>query len=135
MSIQSLDHLILATSDIAAAAQAWRETFGLDATPPYHPKGSSLQLSQLALSVGAFLELAQPTAEDHRVARFISDRSEGMFSISLQVDDLDATIADLQAHGVDVSDPEPGAWPNTRLARIPRATAHGVAVQLIERLP
>jgi hypothetical protein len=50
----------------------------------------------------------------------------------LEVDDLDATVAELRSRTVDVSDPEPGAWPNTRLARIPRGSAHGVAIQLIE---
>jgi hypothetical protein len=81
----------------------------------------------------AFLELAQPTSDAHRVARFLADRGEGMFSISVAVDDLDATVAGLRSRSVQVSDPEPGAWPGTRLARIPRGSANGVAIQLIER--
>ena len=71
----------------------------------------------------------------HRLARFIADRGEGMFSISLEVDDLDTAVAELRAKDIPVSDPEPGSWPGTRLARVPRASAHGVAVQMIERAP
>jgi catechol 2,3-dioxygenase-like lactoylglutathione lyase family enzyme len=142
MTVRRLDHLIFATSDLAAAARAWLEAFGLAAEPPYQPDGSHLQLARLPLPAGpalsgvegTFLELAQPATADHRLARFIADRGEGMFSISIEVDDLDATVAELRARAVDAGDPEPGAWPNTRLARIPRASAHGVAIQLIERL-
>jgi len=133
MSIRQLDHIILATSDIAAAAQAWLATFDLQAEATYQPERSHLDLAKLPLGAGAFLELARPTTDDHRVARFIADRGEGMFSISLEVDDLDATLTEFRSRSVDVSDPEVGAWPNTRLARIPRANAHGVAIQLIER--
>lgn len=131
--IRKLDHIVLATSDIATAAQAWLAAFDLSAEAPYHPGGSHLELAKLPLDAGAFLELAHPTTGDHRVAHFIAERGEGMFSISLDVDDIDATVAELCSRAVDVSDPEPGAWPNTRLARIPRASAHGVAIQLIER--
>jgi catechol 2,3-dioxygenase-like lactoylglutathione lyase family enzyme len=133
MTIRRLDHIVLATSDIAQAAQAWLAAFDVQAEPPYRPDGSHMELAKLPLAAGAFLELARPTTDDHRIARFIADRGEGMFSISLHVDDIDKTVADLRSRGVDVSDPEPGAWPNTRLARIPRAAANGVAVQLIER--
>jgi catechol 2,3-dioxygenase-like lactoylglutathione lyase family enzyme len=131
--IRKLDHIVLATSDIAAAAQAWLAAFDVHAETPYQPDGSHMELAKLPLDAGAFLELAHPTTDDHRVARFISGRGEGMFSISVEVDDIDATVALFRSRGVDVSDPEPGAWPNTRLARIPRANAHGVAIQLIER--
>jgi methylmalonyl-CoA/ethylmalonyl-CoA epimerase len=138
----TLDHLVLAVRDLAAAGEAWSRTLGLRAEVPYTPENSHLALSRL-LTGGAggppshaeeaFLELAQPTTADHRVARFLDERGEGMFSISLRVDDLDATVAALRARGLPVSDPELGAWPDTRLARIPRARAHGVAIQLIER--
>jgi catechol 2,3-dioxygenase-like lactoylglutathione lyase family enzyme len=128
-----LDHIVLATSDIAAAARAWLDALGLNAEPPYHPEGSHLQLARIPLDDGAFLELAHPTTDTHRLARFLASRGEGMFSISIAVDDLDATVAGLRSRGVNVTDPEAGAWPNTRLARIPRASAHGVAIQLLER--
>ena len=140
--IRQLDHLVFATDDIAAAAAGWLRAFAIAAEPPYQPEGSHLQLTRLLLGAGpalsgveaAFLELARPTTDNHRIARFLAGRGEGMFSISLAVDDLDATVAELRSRAVDVSDPEPGAWPDTRLARIPRASAHGVAIQLIERL-
>ena len=138
MTIQRLDHLVLAVQAIDDAATAWRDALGLPATAPRQPVGTRMQLAALPLDSergGGFLELVQPTDRSHRVARFLADRGEGMFSISLEVDDLDATVRDLRARGLPVSDPEPGVIPETRVARIPRANAHGVAIQLIERSP
>ncbi len=137
MRLQRLDHLVFAVQELEQAADAWARTFGLRAEPPYRPERSHLELARLPLGEpdgdGAFLELARPRRADHRVARHIAEWGEGMFSISVQVDDLDAAVRELRAKGVTVSDPQPGVWPDTRVARIRRASAHGVAVQLIER--
>ena len=144
MTIERLDHLVLAVQDITNALASWQHTLDLSAEPSYHPDATNMLLAFLpldrdrggpALSAveGAFIELVQPTDPSHRVARFLADRGEGMFSISLQVDDLDAAVRDLRARGLPVSDPEPGVLPNTRVARIPRAQGHGLAIQLIER--
>jgi len=145
--IERLDHLIIAVQTLHEAADSWARVLGLQADAPYHPDGSHLELARLPLSdraeggpvlsnvEGAYLELAQPTTDQHRVARFIAERGEGMFSVSLEVDDLDSAVRDLRARSLPASDPEPGPWPRTRLARIPRASAHGVPIQLIQRAP
>ena len=137
MRLQRLDHLVLAVQDLAQAAVAWGEVFGLQAEQTYRPEGAQMELALLPVGepdrLGAFLELVQATAEDHRVARFIDERGQGMFSISIQVDDLDGAVRELRTKGVDVSQPEVGPLPDTRVARIPPEAAHGVPVQLIER--
>ena len=132
MSIERLDHVVLAVDDIAAAADAWAHTFDLRAGPPERPAGTHMELAFLPLE-NAFLELVRATTASHRVAQHVAEQGEGMFSLSLQVDDLAAAVATLRDKGLTVSDPEPGVLPETRVARIPRASAHGVAVQLIER--
>ena len=137
MKVERLDHLVLAVEELQQAAAAWAQAFGLEAEPTFRPEGSHLELAALPLGGrdgrGAFLELATATTEDHRVARHVAQWGEGMFSMSVEVEDLDATVRELRAKGVTVSGPEAGALPESRVARIPRASAHGVAVQLIER--
>ncbi len=153
MTIQRLDHLVLAVQAVTDATAAWRATLDLPSTTPHQPAGTHLLLADLALADDvpdpAFLELVadigwrelalsdakalERLPRSRRVARFLADRGEGMFSISLQVDDLGATVAALRARGLPISDPEPGVIPGTRVARIPRANAHGVAIQLIKR--
>ncbi|MFQ5473566.1 MAG: hypothetical protein ACE5FA_11885, partial [Dehalococcoidia bacterium] len=61
------------------------------------------------------------------------ERGEGLFSLSLEVDNLDDAVTYLRDKGAKVSDPEDGIWPNTRIARVNQSSTHGVSIQLIER--
>ncbi len=137
MNITRLDHLVLSAADSSEVAAAWREVFGLRAQPALRPDGSDLELTPLPLAGhdrgGAFLELVQALTADHRVAASIDENGEGMFSLSLQVDDLDAAVRELREAGVTVSGPEPGLLPDPRVVRFAPAATNGVALQLIER--
>jgi hypothetical protein len=81
----------------------------------------------------AFVQLAQPLTADHPLAAFMDERGEGMFSLSIEVDDIEATVAELRGCGVQVSDSEAGMLEGTRIARISRQSAHGVEIHLLER--
>lgn len=145
MNVTRLDHLVLSAADSSEVAAAWREVFGLRAQPALRPDGSDLELTPLPLAGhdrgGAFLELVQALTADHRVAASIDENGEGMFSLSLEVDDLDAAVRELREAGVTVSGPEPGLLPDTRarperrrrVARFGPAATNGVELQLIER--
>ena len=129
---RALDHVVLSTSDSFATAAKWSDALGLQVLETHQPEGSHLRLAKLPVG-SAFVELAQPLTADHRLARSIDERGPGMFSISVEVDDLDAAVADLRSKGVPVSDAEEGVWRGTRLARINKQAANGVSIQLIER--
>lgn len=129
---KALDHLVVSTSDIQATAQKWADTLGLRAEPAYEPEGARFLLGKLPAG-NSFVELVQPLTEDHRIATTIAERGQGMFSISIEVDDLEAAVVDLRAKGATVSDIEPGVFPNTRVARINKAGTNGVSMQLIQR--
>jgi catechol 2,3-dioxygenase-like lactoylglutathione lyase family enzyme len=131
-TLLALDHVVVSTPDLMATAAKWVQTLGLEVTEGTRPEGAHFKLAKLPAG-NAFIELVEPLTEDHRVARSIAERGPGMFSLSLQVDDLDAAVADLRAKGVAVSDPEAGVWPGTRVARINKGAANGVSVQLLER--
>ena len=75
----------------------------------------------------------QPVEEKGRFYEQFKERGEGFFSISIEVDDLDAAVGYLREKGARVSEPEPGIWPGSRVARVSRSSAHGVSLQLIER--
>jgi methylmalonyl-CoA/ethylmalonyl-CoA epimerase len=130
--LKRLDHVVIAVRELEEAARTWEGNLGLKVERVFQPAGSRIRLASL-LAGNAFLELAQPLAPDHRLAAFMDERGEGLFSLSIEVDDLEAAVAELRGRGVQVSDPEPGVWEGTRLARISRGSAHGVAIQLLER--
>jgi methylmalonyl-CoA epimerase len=131
-NLKALDHVVLAATDADAAAARFRDVLGLGTRDIVEPEGTHMRIADIPAG-NCFVEIVQPLTEDHRVARRIAERGPGMFSIAVEVDDLDAALADLRAKGVRVSDAEPGVWPGTRIARINRSATSGVSIQLIER--
>ena len=130
--LKRLAPVAVAVKELEEAARAWEHNLGLKAERVVQPEGSNLKLAMLPAG-NAFVELAQALAPEHRLAAFVEERGEGMFSLSIEVDDLEATVAELRGRDVQVSDPEPGVLEGTRVARISPQSAHGVPIQLIER--
>ncbi len=128
-----IDHVVIATEDLADAAAKWERNLGLRAAETVsRPLGSGFQAARLPVG-DAFVELVQPVEETGRFAAQFRERGEGFFSISIEVDDLDGAVSYLRGKGARVSDPEQGIWPGSRVARVNRSSAHGVSLQLIER--
>jgi methylmalonyl-CoA epimerase len=128
----ALDHIVFATPDLEATAAKWTSALGLAVTDAATVDAAGFRMAKLPAG-NAFVELIQPLTDEGRVARALADRGQGMFSISIEVDDIDAAVRDLRAKGVLVSDPAPGAWPNTRTAQVNRQAANGVSLQLLQR--
>lgn len=133
MKAKKIDHVVIATEDLDEALKLWERNVGLvpDATLD-HPLGAGFKVSRLPIGE-SFLELVQPEEPNGRFYEQVQERGEGLFSISLEVEDLDAAIAHLRERGATVSDPEPSIWPGARVARINHDSAHGVSIQLIQR--
>ena len=128
MAITNLDHVVVAVNDLEAATKTWRANFRL----PLEHSGANetLGINQAILPLGsAFIELISPLGDSGPVAEALKAKGEGLYLISLAVDDMAATLAELRAKGVRVNDPPPGG---TVTFISPRA-ANGVLVQLVER--
>jgi len=132
-TFKRIDHVVIATEDLADAAAKWERNLGLKVDVTLEqPLGSGFKAASLLVG-DAFIELVQPVSEKGRFAEQFKERGEGFFSISIEVDDLDEAVGYLRGKGARVSDPEPGIWPGSRVARVNRSSAHGVPIQLIER--
>lgn len=131
--MKKLDHVVIATEDLDAAATLWERNLGLKADAALDkPLGAGFKVARLPIG-DAFLELVQPVVKEGRFYQQFQERGEGMFSISIEVEDLGDAIGYLQSNGVRVSEPEPGIWSGSRVARINQKYTHGVSIQLIER--
>ena len=133
MKAHKLDHVVIATQDLEDALRLWDRNVGLKPDASLDkPLGSGFKVARLPIG-DSFLELVQPVAQEGRFYEQVQERGEGLFSISIQVDDLDNAVAYLRGKDIKVSDPETSIWPGARLARINREYTHGVSIQLIER--
>ena len=131
--LKKIDHVVIATEDLADSLAKWARNVGLKEDAEMNaPRGAGFKVARLPIG-DSFLELVQPVEQSGRFFEQVKERGEGLFSISLEVDDLDATVSYLREKGATVSDPEPSIWPGARLARINRDSTHGVSIQLIER--
>ena len=133
-NLTALHSVTLSATDADAAAQTWASTLGLHVAETREPESQPLRLLKIPAG-NAFVELAQALRPEHRLAETVAERGPGMYGIALEVDNIDAAVADLRAKGVLVSDAEYGLWPGTRTARINKAAANGVQITLIQHLP
>ncbi len=132
-TFKRIDHVVIATEDLTDAAAKWERNLGLRVEERVsRPLGSGFDVARLPVG-DAFIELVQPVEEKGRFAEQFKERGEGLFSISIEVDDLDGAVDYLRGKGARVSVPEPGIWPGSRVARVSRSSTHGVSIQLIER--
>jgi methylmalonyl-CoA epimerase len=128
-----IDHVVMATEDMADAAAKWERNLGLRVDEQVsRPLGAGFAVARLPVG-DAFIELVEPVGDEGRFAEQLKERGEGLHSISIEVDDLNGAVAYLRGKGAQVSDPKQGIWPSSRVARVSQSSTHGVSVQLIER--
>lgn len=115
--IRGIDHLVIACTDLDAAAEELREQLGLEVTAGgRHPDaGTRNRIAWLA--DGSYLELigvedreaAAGTKVGAAVLRALDDHGGGLVTFALAADELDLTLLGLQAAGSSLSEPVHGS--------------------------
>src|SRR3954462_1180071 len=126
----TLDHVGIAVKDLAAALTFYRDALGLEVEPP--EEVASQRVRAHFVPVGdAKLELLEATAPESAIAKYVEKRGPGLHHITLRVDDIAATLAQLKGRGARLVDeqPRPGAE-GALVAFIHPSSAHGVLVEL-----
>lgn len=130
MRIIRVHHLTLAVRNADAARATFEALFGVAGLGMAAVPAFGIRTAGVPLGDG-LLQLASPVAADNPVMRFLERKGEGFYNVALEVDDLDAAVAELSAKGVRVSDPVE-AEPGLRSAFITMAATHGLSVQLVQ---
>jgi methylmalonyl-CoA/ethylmalonyl-CoA epimerase len=126
----TLDHIGIAVADLSAALAFYRDALGLEIEAPEDVASQHVRAHFIPAG-GAALELLEATAEDSPIAKYVAKRGPGLHHITLRVDDIRATLAQLKAKGVRLIDETPRAGAHGSLvAFIHPASAHGVLVEL-----
>jgi methylmalonyl-CoA epimerase len=126
-----IDHIGIAVRDIDRALQVYQAALGL-------PLGGILEVPDQQVRVAFLpvgeskLELVQPSSETSGTAKFIEKRGEGIHHICVQVEDIDAALQQLKAHGVPLIDQEPRPGAHGRVAFVHPKGTHGVLLELVE---
>ena len=126
-----LDHIGIVVPDIDAALQVYQQAMGLPLRETADLTDQQVRVAFLPLGESN-IELVQPTTDDSGVARYLANRGEGIHHICIEVKDIEAALARLEAHNVQLIDREPRQGAHGRVAFIHPKGAHGVLVELLE---
>ena len=122
-----IHHIVIAVADLDAASLLYGKTFGLKAQAQVDVPAEGLR--RVRFDVGnAFVDIAQPTTDTGELGKFVKDKGEGIYLISVQVDDLAKTVKELRAKGAEVIGE---AVRGGRVLVSPKTT-HGALMELME---
>jgi methylmalonyl-CoA/ethylmalonyl-CoA epimerase len=129
---KGLDHVAIAVKDLDKATAFYRDVFGLELTHVEEVPEQQVKAAIFGQGMGR-VELICPTVKESGVARFLEKRGEGLHHICIEVEDIDAAMAELRAQGAPLIDqaPKPGAG-GARVAFIHPKGTSGVLTELRE---
>lgn len=130
--IKRVNHVAIVVENLDAALGFWRDALGLPLAKTEENPGESVNIGFLPVGESE-IELLEPTDPESGIGKYLSKRGPGMHHICVEVDDIDAAIARLVAHGAEMITPEPRVREEgTRYAFVHPKSAFGVLVELYE---
>jgi methylmalonyl-CoA/ethylmalonyl-CoA epimerase len=130
--VKRIHHVAVVVDDMEKSLSFWRDALGLN---PSEIRDVPEQESQVAfLPAGeSEVELVKPTTDDSGIARHLTKRGPGMHHICVEVDDIQAMLAQLKAGGVRLINEMPLTTAAGKIyAFIHPESTGGVLVELYE---
>lgn len=131
MKLERIDHICIAVKDRIAAEARFKEIFDLEPDLRYVDDKEKIDVARYYVGeVG--VELVAPTDEEGEVAKFIRNRGEGLFLISLKVPDTAQALEELKGKPVRLVDETPRLWGDHRFAFIHPQSLFGALFEIID---
>lgn len=132
---ERIDHVAIIVRDIEQALHFYRDTLGIAPREIQDVPTEQVRIAFLPMGGpgGSEIELIQPTVTDSSLTKFLEKRGEGLHHICLEVDDIDATLQDMQAKGATVLDKQPRIAAEGRAIFLHPKGTNGVLLELIEK--
>ncbi|NLF74361.1 MAG: methylmalonyl-CoA epimerase [Chloroflexi bacterium] len=130
--INRINHVAIVVEDLDAALRFWRDALGLPLSKTEENPGENVDIAFLPLGESE-IELLQPTDPDSGIGKYLAKKGQGMHHLCVEVDDIQAVIARLVGHGVEMINEAPRVREEgTRYAFVHPKSAGGVLVELYE---
>ena len=132
LTAKGLDHVAIVVADLDKAIAIYRDVLGLDLSEVEEVPEQQVKTAIFGKGMGR-IELISPTVKTSGVARFLEKRGEGLHHICIEVEDIEAALAELRARGAPLIDltPKPGAG-GARVAFVHPRGVNGVLLELRE---
>jgi len=132
MKIKRIEHIAIALKNMDQVKSLLSDKLGItmeyeETLPAYGTKLAMFPVGE------TYLELLQSERQDSITNQWIAERGEGLFHICLEVEDIDAAMAELRAKGMRFQQEEPRiGHGNSRIAFLDPATTAGLVIELAE---
>ena len=131
MQPRGIHHLGLAVADLDEAVATYERLFGArlehrDTVPDQGVEAASVRVGE------SRVELLAPLGAETPVGKFLAKRGPGMHHVAYEVDDVRASLAELEAAGAELIDAEPrrGLF-GLQVAFVHPAAVHGVLSEVV----
>ena len=130
-----IDHVAIVVRNIEQALSFYRDTLGITASEIREVPTEQVRIAFLPMGGpgGSEIELIEPTTSDSSLTNFLDKRGEGLHHMCLEVDDIDAALAEMQEKGVSVLDKQPRMAAEGRAIFVHPRAANGVLLELLEK--
>lgn len=127
-----IDHLGIATREIAEALTFWRDSLGLELDEVEEVTEQKVRVAMLPLGESR-VELLEPTGPDSPIAKFLEKRGPGLHHVAIRVEDILQSLDRLKRQGARLIDESPrfGAG-GSLVAFVHPSSANGVLLELVQ---
>lgn len=130
--VKSINHVAVVVDDMEQSLAFWRDALGIELHELRDVPAEKSQVAFLPLA-GAEVELVMPTTDDSGIAKYLARRGPGMHHICLEVDDIQAMLAQLKTKNIRLINEQPRlAADGKKYAFIHPESTGGVLVELYQ---
>lgn len=131
MKFRGVHHIGIAVANLEESLARWGALFGAVPGPVEKIPERGVRLAHLGFPDGSQLELLSPLDNASPVAKFMEKRGEGIHHFTLEVDDIEAALAELARAGLQfVSEGSQNGAGGSRVAFIHPRSLNGVLVEI-----
>ena len=130
--IKAINHVAVVVDDMEKSLAFWRDALGIELHELRDAPAEKSQVAFLPLA-GTEVELVLPTTDDSGLAKYLDKRGPGLHHLCLEVDDVEAMLAQLKSKGVRLINEQPRTTADgKKYAFIHPESTGGVLVELYQ---
>jgi methylmalonyl-CoA epimerase len=130
-----IDHVAIIVRNIEQALVFYRDMLGIVPGEIKEVPTEQVRIAFLPMGgpAGSEIELIEPTTPGSSLAQFLEKRGEGLHHICLEVENIDAALAELREKGAPVLDKQPRVAAEGRAIFVHPKGTNGVLLELLEK--
>ena len=130
MKILAIDHIGIAVRSLEAALEFYVGRLGLTADAIEEKPALGIRLVRVR-AANVVLELIEAQDWERTTQRYLDHKGPGVYHVGLQVDDVDAAVAELLASRTRLIDEVPREGDNMRVSFVHPDATGGALVELV----